>query len=385
VIGIGVFWVFGIFSGHPLWRRTPADFPIMLLALTLPVAFFISPNKEITTPQILRLLSGFALFYGLVQWFTLKNRTQFVLFVTSLVGLALALLAVLTVQWPLEKLSFIPAAVMTSSSIIKFSDAIHPNVMAGYLVFMYPMVIAIPVFSWKQLDYHEKVYYLLATLCIFAVMVFTKSRGALFALGISLAALIILRWRLGWIGITTMGLLSWLAIYLVGADRLASLFLPPIAGIPVISSRIEIWSRALAIMWDFPITGIGMGLYGPLVDRLYPLFINAPGSVPHTHNLFLQVAVDLGIPGLIAWLGIFLTILAASWQVYRTAPRESWQAALGAGLMGSNIALAVHGLTDAVTWGMVRPAPLVWLVWGLAAAALNIYVKPQPAFDTGKV
>ncbi|MFM8322579.1 MAG: hypothetical protein ACKOC5_16835, partial [Chloroflexota bacterium] len=44
-------------------------------------------------------------------------------------------------------------------------------------------------------------------------------------------------------------------------------------------------------------------------------------------------------------------------------------AGLGAGLLGSLLALAVHGMTDAVTWGMVRPAPIVWALWGLAVAA----------------
>jgi putative inorganic carbon (HCO3(-)) transporter len=38
-------------------------------------------------------------------------------------------------------------------------------------------------------------------------------------------------------------------------------------------------------------------------------------------------------------------------------------------LLCSQVALVVHGLTDAVTWGMVRPAPLVWALWGLAMAS----------------
>jgi hypothetical protein len=32
-------------------------------------------------------------------------------------------------------------------------------------------------------------------------------------------------------------------------------------------------------------------------------------------------------------------------------------AGLGAGLLHSQLALVLHGLTDAVTWGMVRLAP----------------------------
>jgi putative inorganic carbon (HCO3(-)) transporter len=43
-------------------------------------------------------------------------------------------------------------------------------------------------------------------------------------------------------------------------------------------------------------------------------------------------------------------------------------------LLCSQLALGVHGLFDAVTWGMVRPAPLIWAIWGLALAAGNFYL-----------
>ena len=85
----------------------------------------------------------------------------------------------------------------------------------------------------------------------------------------------------------------------------------------------------------------------------------APGAIPHAHNLFLQIAVDLGIPGLIAWLAIFLVVIVLSWKLYRYGRihQNVQSAALGIGLLCSQIALVMHGMTDAVTWGMVRPAP----------------------------
>jgi hypothetical protein len=79
------------------------------------------------------------------------------------------------------------------------------------------------------------------------------------------------------------------------------------------------------------------------------------------------------LPGLIAWLALFGLVSVGAWQVYRRgrASGDGWLAGLGAGLLASQVALAVHGLTDAVTWG-TRPAVLVWAVWGLAMAAWNL-------------
>ena len=65
-----------------------------------------------------------------------------------------------------------------------------------------------------------------------------------------------------------------------------------------LEGRIEVWSRAISMIQDFLFTGIGRGSFGPLADTLYPFFLAAPGTGPHAHNLFLQVAVDLGILGL---------------------------------------------------------------------------------------
>ena len=39
---------------------------------------------------------------------------------------------------------------------------------------------------------------------------------------------------------------------------------------------------------------------------------------------------------------------------------------LGAGFLLSQVALLVHGMFDAVTWGLMRTAPIVWMVWGAA-------------------
>ena len=119
-----------------------------------------------------------------------------------------------------------------------------------------------------------------------------------------------------------------------------------------------------------------MGLFGDVADLIYPFFLTASGRIPHAHNLFLQVGVDLGIPGLIAWLAILILVILTAWQVYRQGRSvgDGWIAGLGAGLFCTQVALVVHGLTDAVTWGMVRPAPIVWGLWGLAVASKHIYV-----------
>lgn len=137
--------------------------------------------------------------------------------------------------------------------------------------------------------------------------------------------------------------------------------------------RVEVWSRAWMIIRDFPLTGVGMGLFADTVQWFYPYTRTDAAAgmfVPHAHNLFLQIAVDLGIPGLISWLLVFGAAIHSAWQGARQglALQNGWLLGLGTGLLAAFSAAAVHGLTDAVVWGMVRPAPLLWALFGLAFA-----------------
>lgn len=65
----------------------------------------------------------------------------------------------------------------------------------------------------------------------------------------------------------------------MGGDRIASLGL---------EARVEIWSRAVYAIQDFPFTGCGLGTFRRIVPILYPLFlISSDADIGHAHNLFL--------------------------------------------------------------------------------------------------
>ena len=83
-----------------------------------------------------------------------------------------------------------------------------------------------------------------------------------------------------------------------------------------LQGRVELWSRALYAIQDFPLTGCGLGTFRQVVHLLYPPFFVEPGAdLAHAHNFFLQVALDLGVPGLIAYLALLGTALWAGWRL----------------------------------------------------------------------
>ncbi len=372
------------FGGQPT-LRTPGDWAMILLLLMALVSLWATSLPAKTTPQVLRLLSGIGLYYALVHWTNTPKRLRLILSGLVIAGLGLALLAPFGVEWPVDKLPFFPAAVYEYFRLW-FADTIHPNVIAGSLVLILPITAGWLLFDWRQMDWFERVMCGLAAPLMLAVIGLSQSRGAWIATGAALIVLLTLRWRWGWIGLAILVIASVVLVNSLGfrpvLEKIASS--NTIGGI---DGRLEIWSRAIYMIQDFPFTGIGMGSFMEVADALYPFFHYDPASIKHAHNLFLQIAADLGIPGLVAWLVLLLTVLALALQLYRCGgvqaesgfKRERIATGLGAGVLCSQIALIVHGMTDAVTWGMVRPAPLVFAIWGLTVAGWCIYVRDRRA------
>jgi putative inorganic carbon (HCO3(-)) transporter len=138
-----------------------------------------------------------------------------------------------------------------------------------------------------------------------------------------------------------------------------------------IAGRVEIWSRAIYAIQDFPYTGCGLDAFRKVVQILYPLFRVSPDAdVGHAHNIFLQTALDLGLPGLIGYVGLLAVAGACCWRVARRASRGTGRAALrptALGLAAGLVALHTDGLMNALALG-TKLAVVLWVALGLVAA-----------------
>lgn len=363
-LGVALRW---LATGAP-GRRTPADWPILGLAVMACLSLFVTERPDLTAPQVSRLLLGIALYYELVSWASDRARLELVALGLCLAGLALAIGAPFGVRWETYKLTFIPRELYSSWKPL-LEDYINPNVMAGYLALLLPCVAAPPLFAWAEHAPWRRGLYAVTLAAMLIVLVLTQSRAGLIAAAAGLVALGLLRWRRAWVatvGLAAAGALAGLAF----SSRIAASI--SFVGMP---ERVEVWSRGWYMVRHFALTGIGMGSFAYRTEQLYPLVLQP--TLPHAHNLFMQVAIDLGLPGLVAWLAVLALVVAAGWAAYRhSRAAGDWPlTGLAAGLLAAQVAMAVHGMFDAVTWGMVRPAVLIWGLWGAAVALRQVTVK----------
>lgn len=201
------------------------------------------------------------------------------------------------------------------------------------------------------------------------ILLVTRSRGGILSVLIALLVMLAIRFRWGkW-------LLLFVVIVVCGVLIVAGLVdLSPITPASMqafdevgLQGRLEIWSRALYALREFPITGMSMNGFRELVQILYPILSRSPDvDIAHAHNHLLQAGLDLGIPGLIAYLSIWIISAGLLWSAWHNSTDITDQVLI-LGLSGSLTAAWMFGLLDAIALG-AKPGFLWWLLLALLVA-----------------
>jgi O-antigen ligase len=106
------------------------------------------------------------------------------------------------------------------------------------------------------------------------------------------------------------------------------------------SFRPILWRKTLELSAEHPFGGVGAGNF-PVV---FPRFEHQKVAKPHAHNDALQVLAELGVPGLLLFLGLLATTALSLWGALRGGDRVRFGVA--AGLLGLLLVLVVGGLFE---------------------------------------
>lgn len=370
---IGAGLVLGITTRQIRPSRTPLDGPALLLVLMGGVSLWATAFPEVTWAQVVRLWSGLVAAYAVLWWANSRVRLTWTAWGVIAAGVAMALLSFVTVQWSQTKLFLIPEALYTRFPLL-VSDAVHPNIMASAMVLLLPVpltLLASPLTeAGRPVRYRLLLCVVLAVAALLmgGVLLLTKSRGGYVAAAVGVLAFLWLSGRRG----VALALLLVCVVVGVGvinyggnAETTPDL-IDQSTDPATLAFRLNVWRVALWMLADFPFTGVGMGTFNDVAALLYPFYET---QNPGTHNVYLQAGVDLGLPGLIAYLALLGLVVWAGWQAVRRFKEtgQSGPGAIAVGCLSGMIALLVHGLVDNTMWN-TRAAFLPWLMIGLLAA-----------------
>ncbi len=387
-------WIIAGLAGQGCLPRTPLNINMLVLAVMVLVSLYATYDIAVSLPSIANIMLGFGTYFVVVRLARQPRgwRRSGVAFIG--IGLAIASLSLVSTQW-LSKIQLLAPLTAHLPQIVLpgRETGLQPNIVAGTLIWFIPLLATATIWSLSNVRNAIRVRdhraILLATvaglgaLFILGVFVLTQSRTGYLAFAVATALIGLMalarRWRrfalLGTLTVVTaFGVI--LACYGFSANQSDN----TARALDTLEGRVEVWSRALYGIQDFPLTGAGLNTFGPVVRTLYPLFLIGPDvDINHAHNEYLQVAFELGVPGLIGFLALYINaflMLRRIWQRVTPAAKMGPIAirAVVLGLTGGLLGHMIFGLTDAVILS-AKPSFLFWMLLGLIA---GLFLQTRP-------
>lgn len=147
-------------------------------------------------------------------------------------------------------------------------------------------------------------------------------------------------------------------IFQIGNQKFQSIF---DLSYPAFGSRLAIWQSAWEITKDYPILGIGPGMFQEYYLDYQTMFEPYPEwAVPQPHNLFLAFWLQAGLLGLIGFVWLMVKFFRASFS--------KKQDPLFMILLAIMVYTLIHGLVDTPVWKNDL-AILFWLTISLSYKA----------------
>jgi putative inorganic carbon (HCO3(-)) transporter len=252
-----------------------------------------------------------------------------------------------------------------------YSTLGNPNLLGGYLLPLLPLA-AVALLRWRGLA--SRAFALASLVLGLAALVLTYSRGAWMGMVAALAVLTLLlvlrrirQWPPLWRRLAPLLLLlggaAVLVVLVSQVEPLRVRVLSLLAGREDSSNnfRMNVWGAAVRMIQDRPWLGIGPG--NNAFNLVYPLYQEPKFNALSAYSIPLELAVEAGVPGLLAGIGLTLSALRsglaqAAGPLSRALPAMASVAVF--------VGLGVQGLTDTIFF---RPEVQLVALFCLASLA----------------
>lgn len=250
----------------------------------------------------------------------------------------------------------------------------NPNFFATYEVAVLSIVIGLlSVIRWSEMKTRQGIVLSIAATIMFCAFIVAQSRGALVAL--ITAVTFIGCYRFGKMAMVI--LIVCLVAGVVIPNPLKQRMVEGRAQDPYAFSRVDIWENSIERVVDQPL-GIGLGMYKyASFQYRFPIESNIARygkRAESAHSEYLQMAVELGIGGLLIFL---VGIGVWGWEAKEVlcSELESCERGLATGLVGAVLGMLAHSTVDSV---LHEPALVILLiVSGALVVVFQLINKPD--------
>ena len=332
------------------------------IAIAISALISISMKESI---RIAMLMISFVLFYFvIINTVTTKKQLRGILYTLTVIATMTAIYGIYQYMFgDVYSQAWLDDEMFEDIRMRVYSTLENPNVYGEYLLLIIPIIVSL---LWTEKGFFKKLFLLICTGITGLALILTFSRGCW--LGILFAAfvfLVILDKRF-----IILGVIGILLLPFVLPDTIINRFMS-IGNMQDSSTsyRVYIWMGTLAMLKDYWLSGVGMGITS--FNTIYPLYSYNNISAPHSHNLYLQVIVEYGFVG-------FLTMVGVMYNYFKEliiSINKKKNIILG-GFLSGMFGFLLQSMTDH-TWYNYRVFLMFWIVIGLSIVTSKINLREK--------
>ncbi len=416
ILALFLFWPLRLKVGLPVLPTGAAGWFVGFLLIWIPITIWRAPASDVAWASAGYFYFALAFFLAATHWRLLQKKPVILVLPLLLLGTSLAIIGPESFSVDPDKmLNFYtvtdfedpalslrdtslasgdrsrqgqlhPSGSNTDSDVTIVSalqqllsqETINPNILAALLALLLPLGLALAVrWPWRHQGWRWLPLWPLLLLMGNALLL-SQSRAAWLATLVALLCLGQLLWDSALRWPATRIILFYGGLFLVGASFVLLYLYPRLwyfgADSAVVESawlslqsRVEIWQLSLQLVLQNPLFGVGLGMYVPAFQNAFPTLPSFHGRAipPHAHNLFIQLALDLGLPGLLAYLAFVAALVRSLLGVLQQQARGGRSIRLMVGVLAALVAMVTIGLVDNALWG----TKLIFLPWSIFALA----------------
>ncbi|SDZ78322.1 O-antigen ligase family protein [Selenomonas ruminantium] len=299
------------------FRQLPFDVPVALFVFLSGVSIMVSPDKGFSFYNWYNLVGVYVLTYFVVgQNVRSVRQVKELLLVIGMAAVFVLLYGFYQFIFGIDisAMKWVDGDAFPELRKRVFSTWENPNILAGYL----DIIICLAFGLFIKAGTKQKRIVLGVLLAAGAAcLAMTYARGACLVIAVIFAVYGMLKdWRVlaACVGVAVLLLVADPVLY----ERLTSVFTKVDTSSEM---RLAFWESTVAMIQDHPFLGIGWGAYW-MVYPEYDFYLQgADIRIVHAHNMYLNYAAEIGVPGMLAFMWLFFGSLFTALRQKFAAPQ----------------------------------------------------------------
>jgi len=348
--------------------KTPINTPVIIFLGISFLSIFWSTYPEASLRAFIRKwIEYILLFFIMAETMNSKTRIRNLIVFMALTG---AIVGIDGIVQRITGLDFVRGYNMMPPPRIRASFKFTGGLSSWLTIMIFPFL---SIFIFYKNKKSVKILSGVLAIILISCLMMTFSKGAILGFFVALLTMLLFKAKnkKKIISILLICLLLFVVFVHFSPRHIKTSFMP---SAPAFHDRAYMWKTAFNMISDRPLLGQGLNTFMANYKKFNPLEGHVYGStVSYAHNCYLQIPAEIGIFGLIAFLGLIFAMIRDSLNIQRVI-KDSFLETVHLGLFCGLLAFLIHSAFEVSLYSL-RLAMIFWCSLGVLMAVSNLTDK----------